>query len=118
MDYIGYDFKNIHVIPSKAEFIDLVLARTQSKIPIVLKGYPISAILKMCIRKLNFIKQTISDKTQQILNDFPILGVCLQINSIYLKFLLISLISKYINDKILGNSFFLCRTYTYSLRQE
>lgn len=69
-----YNFKKIQVVPNGPDFIDIVLTRTQRKTPTVIhKGYPITTIRKFYMRKVKFTQQTISDKFQQILTDFPIL---------------------------------------------
>jgi len=69
-----YNFKKIQVVPNGPDFIDIVLTRTQRKTPTVVhKGYPITTIRKFYMRKVKFTQQTISDKFQQILTDFPIL---------------------------------------------
>lgn len=69
-----YNFKRIQVVPNGTEFVDIVLTRTQRKTPTVVhKGYPITTIRKFYMRKVKFTQQTINDKFQQILTDFPIL---------------------------------------------
>jgi len=69
-----YNFKKIQVVPNGPDFVDIVLTRTQRKTPTVVhKGYPITSIRKFYMRKVKFTQQTISDKFQQILTDFPIL---------------------------------------------
>lgn len=69
-----YNFKRIQVVPNGKDFIDIVLTRTQRKTPTVVhKGYPIPSIRKFYMRKVKFTQQTINDKFQQILTDFPIL---------------------------------------------
>lgn len=83
-----YNFKKIQVVPNGPDFIDIVLTRTQRKTPTVVhKGYPITTIRKFYMRKVKFTQQTISDKFQQILTDFPILDVC-YISTRFIYFLL------------------------------
>jgi nucleolar GTP-binding protein len=71
---VGYNFKKIATVPNAKTFVDIVLTRTQRKTPtIVHKGYAITTLRKFYMRKVKFTQQTINDKLQQMLSEFPIL---------------------------------------------
>lgn len=71
---VSYNFKKIAVVPNAKSFVDIVLTRTQRKTPtIVHKGYAITTLRKFYMRKVKFTQQTINDKLQQMLTEFPIL---------------------------------------------
>jgi len=71
---VAYNFKKIATVPSAKTFVDIVLTRTQRKTPtIVHKGYAITTLRKFYMRKVKFTQQTINDKLQQMLTEFPIL---------------------------------------------
>jgi nucleolar GTP-binding protein len=73
---VAYNFKKIAVVPNAKLFVDIVLTRTQRKTPtIVHKGYNITTLRKFYMRKVKFTQQTINDKLQQMLTEFPILDV-------------------------------------------
>jgi len=67
-----YNFKNITVVPSSTEFIDLILSKTQRKTATVVhKSYPISRIRGFYVRKVKFTQQNFHDRLSKILTDFP-----------------------------------------------
>lgn len=67
-----YNFKKIPVVPSAKDFVDIVLSKTHSKTPTVVhKGYKISRIRAFYQRKVKFTQDTIEEKIQQILIEFP-----------------------------------------------
>lgn len=71
---VAYNFKKIAVVPNAKTFVDIVLTRTQRKTPtIVHKGYNITTLRKFYMRKVKFTQQTINDKLQLMLTEFPIL---------------------------------------------
>lgn len=73
---VNYNFKKIATVPNAKMFVDIVLTRTQRKTPtIVHKGYAITTLRKFYMRKVKFTQQTINDKLQQMLAEFPILDV-------------------------------------------
>ena len=73
---VNYNFKKIATVPNAKTFVDIVLTRTQRKTPtIVHKGYAITTLRKFYMRKVKFTQQTINDKLQQMLAEFPILDV-------------------------------------------
>lgn len=73
---VNYNFKKIATVPNAKQFVDIVLTRTQRKTPtIVHKGYAITTLRKFYMRKVKFTQQTINDKLQQMLSEFPILDV-------------------------------------------
>lgn len=75
---VNYNFKKITPVPNAKSFVDIVLTRTQRKTPtIVHKGYAITTLRRFYMRKVKFTQQTINEKFQLILGEFPILDVCL-----------------------------------------
>ena len=67
-----YNFKNIVVVPSAKDFIDITLSKTQRKTPSVIhKQYKITRIRHFYMRKVKFTQQNFHDKLSQILTDFP-----------------------------------------------
>jgi len=69
-----YNFKQIKVVPSGQDFVDIVLSKTQRKTPtIVHKHYAIGRIRQFYMRKVKFTQQTYHDRLTQILEDFPVL---------------------------------------------
>lgn len=73
---VNYNFKKIATVPDAKTFVDIVLTRTQRKTPtIVHKGYNITTLRKFYMRKVKFTQQTINDKLQLMLAEFPILDV-------------------------------------------
>ncbi|KAM3146488.1 hypothetical protein pb186bvf_001457 [Paramecium bursaria] len=69
---MSYNFKAIRpVMPSK-DMINVVLSKTQRKTPTVVHpGYDISRIRGFYMRKVKFTAETIHEKLDQILQDFP-----------------------------------------------
>lgn len=68
----NHNFKQIQVVPSSIDFLDIVLSKTQRKTPTVVhKGYQISRIRNFYMRKVKFTQATFDEKLQQILTDFP-----------------------------------------------
>lgn len=73
---VQYNFKKITTVPNAKQFIDIVLSRTQRKTPtIVHKGYAINMLRKFYMRKVKFTQETITEKLQAMLSEFPILDV-------------------------------------------
>jgi len=69
-----YNFKQIQVVPSANDFIDIILSKTNRKTPtIVHKGYAISRIRQFYMRKVKYTQQNFHDKLSRVLDDFPIL---------------------------------------------
>jgi nucleolar GTP-binding protein len=66
-------FKNIDPIPaSGTEFIDIVLSRTQRRLPTVIRpGFKISRIRSFYARKVKFTQESFSEKLEAILTQFP-----------------------------------------------
>jgi hypothetical protein len=84
---VVYNFKKIQVVPPAADFLDIVLSKTQRKTPTVVhKGYQISRIRAFYMRKVKFAGQSFHDKLSQILDDFPLLNVCLLLPLLSLPF--------------------------------
>lgn len=66
------DFKSIQPVPTSADFLDIVLSRTQRKTPTVIhKGYAIARIRSFYLRKVRYTQQTFDEKLGAILTDFP-----------------------------------------------
>lgn len=69
---INTGFKAIQPIPNSADFLDIVLSRTQRKTPTVIRsGFKISRIRNFYARKIKFTQDTFSEKLQSILDEFP-----------------------------------------------
>jgi len=69
---VVYNFKKIAPIPSAADMIDIVLMRTQRKTPTVVHpGYAIGRIRSFYMRKVKFTQQTVDEKFDAMLTDFP-----------------------------------------------
>jgi len=66
-------FKNIDPVPaSGTEFIDVVLSRTQRRLPTVIRpGFKISRIRNFYARKVKFTQESFSEKLEAILTQFP-----------------------------------------------
>jgi nucleolar GTP-binding protein len=69
-----YNFKQIQVVPTGQDFIDIALSKTQRKTPTVIhKHYAIARIRQFYMKKVKFTQQTYHDRLTQILEDFPVL---------------------------------------------
>lgn len=69
-----YNFKKIAVIPTAAEFIDIILSKTQRKTPTeVHPQFQIGRIRQFYMRKVKFAQQSFHDRLTQILEEFPLL---------------------------------------------
>jgi len=67
-----YNFKQITVVPSGKEFIDIVLSKTQRKTPTVIhRHYQISRVRAFYTRKVKYTQQNFHDKLTAILDEFP-----------------------------------------------
>ncbi|EPZ35012.1 P-loop containing nucleoside triphosphate hydrolase protein [Rozella allomycis CSF55] len=67
-----YNFKKIQVVPTSADFIDIVLSKTNRKTPTVIHpNYKISRIRKFYMRKVKFTQDAFDEKLNQILTSFP-----------------------------------------------
>jgi hypothetical protein len=72
-----YNFKRIQVVPTSADFVDIVLSKTQRKTPTVVHpNYAIARIRNFYMRKVKFSQDLFNEKLSQILSDFPKLDVC------------------------------------------
>eukprot|EP00122_Pirum_gemmata_P004469 Pgem_evm1s4060 len=77
---MAYQFKQITIVPTATEFIDIILSKTQRKTPTVIHpGYKISRIRTFYLRKVKFTQQNYHDKITAILDSFPKLDVSLSI---------------------------------------
>jgi len=66
-------FKSIDPVPaSGTDFIDIVLSRTQRKLPTVIRpGFKISRIRSFYARKVKYTQESFSEKLEAILTQFP-----------------------------------------------
>ncbi|KAM0458152.1 hypothetical protein ACHAPV_001524 [Trichoderma viride] len=65
-------WKDIPPVPTQQEFLDIVLSRTQRKLPTQIRaGFKISRIRAFYTRKVKFTQETFSDKFGAILDSFP-----------------------------------------------
>ncbi|KAL7796553.1 P-loop containing nucleoside triphosphate hydrolase protein [Trichoderma ceciliae] len=65
-------WKDIPPVPTQQEFLDIVLSRTQRKLPTQIRaGFKISRIRAFYTRKVKFTQETFSDKFASILDSFP-----------------------------------------------
>ncbi|KAJ1848616.1 Nucleolar GTP-binding protein 1, partial [Coemansia sp. RSA 2708] len=69
-----YNFKRIAPVPDAADFLDIVLSKTQRKTPTVVHpGYKITRIRQFYMRKVKFTQDSFDEKLRQILEEFPVL---------------------------------------------
>ncbi|PAA47906.1 hypothetical protein BOX15_Mlig013246g5, partial [Macrostomum lignano] len=69
---VQYNFKQITVVPTAKDFVDIVLSKTQRKTPTVIhRHYQISRIRQFYTRKVKFTQQTFYDKLTAIVTEFP-----------------------------------------------
>lgn len=65
---------SIAPVPSASDFLDIVLSRTQRKTPTVIHpGYKITRIRAFYMRKVMFTKDTINEKLDAMIQEFPVL---------------------------------------------
>lgn len=65
-------WKDIPPVPTQLEFLDIVLSRTQRKLPTQIRaGFQISRIRGFYTRKVKFTQETFSEKLGSILENFP-----------------------------------------------
>lgn len=66
--------KAIAPVPTAADFLDIVLSKTQRKTPTVIhKNFKISRIRNFYMRKVKFTQDTFDEKLGAILSEFPLL---------------------------------------------
>ncbi|KAF8499763.1 P-loop containing nucleoside triphosphate hydrolase protein [Russula emetica] len=66
--------KAIAPVPTAADFLDIVLSKTQRKTPTVIhKNFKISRIRNFYMRKVKFTQDTFDEKLGSILSEFPML---------------------------------------------
>ncbi|CAL5419008.1 unnamed protein product [Camellia sinensis] len=69
---VQYNFKKITVVPTRDDFIDIILSRTQRQTPTVVhKGYAISRIRQFYMRKVKYTQQNFHEKLSTIIEEFP-----------------------------------------------
>jgi len=65
-------WKDIAPVPTSQEFLDIVLSRTQRRLPTQIRaGFQISRIRAFYIRKVKYTSETFSEKLSAILDGFP-----------------------------------------------
>ncbi|KAK7545259.1 P-loop containing nucleoside triphosphate hydrolase protein [Phyllosticta citricarpa] len=65
-------WKDIAPVPTSQEFLDIVLSRTQRRLPTQIRaGFKISRIRGFYTRKVKFTAETFAEKIQAILDGFP-----------------------------------------------
>ncbi|KAK6429287.1 Nucleolar GTP-binding protein 1 [Oleoguttula sp. CCFEE 5521] len=65
-------WKEIAPVPTSQEFLDIVLSRTQRRLPTQIRsGFAITRIRSFYIRKVKYTAETFSEKLQAILDGFP-----------------------------------------------
>lgn len=65
-------WKDIAPVPNSQEFLDIVLSRTQRRLPTQIRsGFKISRIRAFYTRKVKYTAETFSEKLQAILDGFP-----------------------------------------------
>ncbi|KAG6333718.1 hypothetical protein ID866_5371 [Astraeus odoratus] len=68
--------KAISPVPTAADFLDIVLSKTQRKTPTVIhKNFKISRIRAFYMRKVKFTQDSFDEKLGAILSEFPMLDV-------------------------------------------
>ncbi|KAK3318365.1 P-loop containing nucleoside triphosphate hydrolase protein [Apodospora peruviana] len=68
-------WKDIQPVPTAQEFIDIVLSRTQRRLPTQIRaGFKISRIRAFYTRKVKFTQETCSEKFGNIVSSFPMLA--------------------------------------------
>ena len=68
----AYNFKQMQVVPSAKDFIDIVLSSTQRKTPTVChNGWQISRIRSFYMKKVKYTAGNWNEKLTKILDDFP-----------------------------------------------
>ncbi|KAL7008991.1 Nucleolar GTP-binding protein 1 [Cystobasidiomycetes sp. EMM_F5] len=66
--------KAIAPVPTAADFLDIVLSKTQRKTPTQIhKGFKISRIRSFYMRKVKFTQEAFDERLSQMLSEFPIL---------------------------------------------
>lgn len=67
-----YNFKQMTIVPSSKDFVDIILSRTQRQTPTVVhKGYSIARLRQFYMRKVKFTQQNFHEKLSRIIEDFP-----------------------------------------------
>jgi len=69
---IQYNFKSIPIVHNASELINVILSKTQRKTPTVIHpGFKITRIRKFYMRKVKFTNQSIEEKIDDIIGNFP-----------------------------------------------
>lgn len=85
-------FKNIEPVPNGMDFLDIVLSRTQRRLPTVIRpGFKISRIRAFYARKVKFTQESFSEKLESILTQFPRLDAIHPFHADLVEFLLLEI---------------------------
>lgn len=69
---VKYNFKELPVVPTATEFVDIILSKTQRKTPTVIHARKqMSLIRHFYMRKVKFTQAEFNAKISQILDNFP-----------------------------------------------
>ena len=72
MSQSASSFKNIEPVPTGTDFLDIVLSRTQRRLPTVIRpGFKISRIRAFYARKVKYTQESFTEKLEAILTQFP-----------------------------------------------
>lgn len=72
MSQSASSFKNIDPVPNGTDFLDIVLSRTQRRLPTVIRpGFKISRIRAFYARKVKYTQESFTEKLEAILTQFP-----------------------------------------------
>ena len=72
MSQSASSFKNIDPVPNGIDFLDIVLSRTQRRLPTVIRpGFKISRIRAFYARKVKYTQESFTEKLDAILTQFP-----------------------------------------------
>ena len=85
-------FKNIEPVPTGTDFLDIVLSRTQRRLPTVIRpGFKISRIRSFYARKVKYTQESFTEKLEAILTQFPRLDAIHPFHAdlVYLLFLVL-----------------------------
>jgi len=72
---VKYNFKELPVVPTATEFVDIILSKTQRKTPTVIHARKqMNIIRQFYMRKVKFTQAEFNAKISQILDNFPTLA--------------------------------------------
>ena len=72
MSHSSTSFRNIEPVPSGTDLLDIILSRTQRRLPTVIRpGFKISRIRSFYARKVKYTQESFTEKLDAILTQFP-----------------------------------------------